>query len=307
VIVKTLKPYGINVQRSFEVAGQGASLNFSVNEAVSSGLITLFSGNGRVVKNIPLQNLSAGSHNIPLTGISNGFYVLQITLGDQTVLKRVITAGSEVFVSDYETRKGETRSEGRLAKITDAVDTLIAAKEGFVTKKTAIDAYVKEGIEIVMEEEGAFDCVLPDLPATSALKENQKLPDPFTFFDGTKVTKKSQWPCRRKEILAMASKYLYGEMPPKPDEVTGTVSGGTITVNCKQGSKTANFSINASGSGDIQRIWFGGFGCAASVEQDRRLLIRVICNYIKQLYGSADIGEMQCSAGNGKISSMCWN
>jgi hypothetical protein len=297
-IVKTLKPYGIDVQRSFEVTGQGASLGFSVNAAVSKGLITLFSGNGRIVKNIPLQNLSAGTHNIPLVGISNGFYILQITLGDQTVRRRVITAGSEVFVSDYEARKGEMRSGGKLAKVTaDVVDTLIATKEGFVTKKTAIDAYVKEGIEIVMEEEGAFDCVLPDLPATSALKENQKLPDPFTFFDGTKVTKKSQWPCRRKEILAMASKYLYGEMPPKPDEVTGTVSGGTITVNCKQGSKTANFSINASGSGDILSICFGGFGCAsisgarsATVNQGNMLTT------IKQLYGSADIGEMIAAA-----------
>ncbi|NLL12921.1 MAG: T9SS type A sorting domain-containing protein, partial [Fibrobacter sp.] len=91
-IVKTRKPYGINVQRSIDISGQGASLGFSINTAVSSGLITLFSGNGRIVKNIPLQNLSAGSHSIPLVGISNGFYILQITLGDQTVRRRVITA-----------------------------------------------------------------------------------------------------------------------------------------------------------------------------------------------------------------------
>ena len=260
-IVKTRKPYGINVQRSIDISGQGASLGFSINTAVSSGLITLFSGNGRVVKNIPLQNLSAGSHSIPLVGISNGFYILQITLGDQTVRRRVITAGSEVFVSDYETRKGETRSEGRLAKITDAVDTLIAAKEGFVTKKTPIDVYVKENIEIIMEEEAAFECVLPDLPATSALKANQKLPDPFTFWDGTKVTKKSQWPCRRKEILAMAYKYMYGQMPPfeAPDvEVDGTVAGNGVTAKVTYKGKSATLNFSTSGSGDILLISMGG-------------------------------------------------
>jgi hypothetical protein len=260
-IVKTRKPYGINVQRSIDISGQGASLGFSINTAVSSGLITLFSGNGRIVKNIPLQNLSAGSHSIPLVGISNGFYILQITLGDQTVRRRVITAGSEVFVSDYETRKGETRSEGRLAKITDAVDTLIAAKEGFVTKKTPIDVYVKENIEIIMEKEAAFECVLPDLPATSALKANQKLPDPFTFWDGTKVTKKSQWPCRRKEILAMAYKYMYGQMPPfeAPDvEVDGTVAGNGVTAKVTYKGKSATLNFSTSGSGDILLISMGG-------------------------------------------------
>lgn len=305
-IVKTLKPYGIDVQRSFEVTGQGASLVFSVNAVVSNGLITLFSGNGRIVKNIPLQNLSAGSHNIPLVGISNGFYILQITLGDQTVRRRVITAGSEVFVSDYEARKGEMRSGGKLAKVTaDVVDTLIATKEGFVTKKTAIDAYVKEGIEIVMEEEGAFDCVLPDLPATSALKENQKLPDPFTFFDGTKVTKKSQWPCRRKEILAMAYKYMYGQMPPfeAPDvEVEGTVSGSGVNAKITYQGKSATIDFGTSGSGDILLISMGGGLEPGSKYPHRTFSVNSTkanswANTCKTLFGMSPCGEIAIGWG----------
>lgn len=287
-ITKTLKPFGINVQRSIEVSGQGASLNFSVNSAVPSGLVTLFSGNGRIVKNIPLQNLSAGSHSIPLIGISNGFYILQITMGDQTVRRRVITAGSEVFVSDYETREGEARSGGKLAKITATVDTLIAAKEGFVTKKTPIDAYVKEDVEIVMEEEGSVECVLPDLPASSGLtKVNEKLPDPFTFYDNTKLTKKSQWPCRRKEILAMAEKYLYGPMPPEEGtEITGSVTSNSITATVKYNSKTANLSWNTTGSGEILCLVTSG---GISPSNCRKIDLSHNANPVSSLYGYSGV------------------
>jgi len=287
-IVKTLKPFGINVQRSFDVAGQGTSLNFSVNSTVPSGVVTLFSGNGRIVKNIPLKNLSAGTHSISLAGISNGFFILQITLGDQTVRRRVITAGTEVYVSDYETGKIETSSEGKLAKVTAAVDTLIATKEGFVTRKTPIDTYVKENIAIVMEEEASIECALPDLPASSGLtKVNEKLPDPFTFYNGTKLTKKSQWACRRKEILAMAEKYLYGQMPPeKGTEITGSVSSNKITATVKYNSKTVDLSWNTSGSGEILCLVTGS---GISPSNCRKIELSHNANPISSLYGYSGV------------------
>lgn len=54
------------------------------------------------------------------------------------------------------------------------------------------------------------DCVLPELPDVASLPRNEKLPDPFTFFDGTPVTTKAQWDCRRREIQHMAAHYIYG-------------------------------------------------------------------------------------------------
>ncbi len=105
----------------------------------------------------------------------------------------------------------------------------------------------------------AFECTLPDLPDPNSLTyENQKLPDPFTFFDGTKVTTKGQWECRRKEILAMAAKYIYGPVPSEPDEVTGTVSGGTVSISCTVGSKTESFSASISGSGSVIALELSG-------------------------------------------------
>ncbi len=48
---------------------------------------------------------------------------------------------------------------------------------------------------------GPSDCTLPELPDAGDLPDlGMKLPDPFTFYDGTKVTTKAQWECRRQEV-----------------------------------------------------------------------------------------------------------
>ncbi len=87
---------------------------------------------------------------------------------------------------------------------------------------------------------------------------NKKLPDPFTFFNGTKLTRKDQWECRRQEILAMAAKYIYAPVPTKPDSTTGTVSGGTVSITVKVGSKTDTFSATISGSGTAIALELSG-------------------------------------------------
>jgi hypothetical protein len=105
---------------------------------------------------------------------------------------------------------------------------------------------------------GSVKCTLPTLPDGNSLPAKQKLPDPFTFFDGTKVTTKEQWECRRQEILAMAAKYIYGPVPSKPDEVTGTVSGATVSITAKVGSKSETFSASISGSGSVIALELSG-------------------------------------------------
>lgn len=97
---------------------------------------------------------------------------------------------------------------------------------------------------------GEVTCVLPDLPDAGSLPDlGMKLPDPFTFYDGTPVTTKAQWECRRKEILAMAAKYLYGPIPGDCDDVSGTVSGNNVSISCTVGTKTETFSASISGTG----------------------------------------------------------
>lgn len=102
---------------------------------------------------------------------------------------------------------------------------------------------------------GDITCTLPNFPDAGSLTDlGVKLPDPFTFYDGTKVTTKDQWECRRREILAMAAKYLYGPIPGDCDEVSGTVSGGNVSISCTVGGKNDSFSATITGSGDAINV-----------------------------------------------------
>lgn len=102
-------------------------------------------------------------------------------------------------------------------------------------------------IERSAENPGA-DCDVPNVP-TSA--NNSKLPDPFTMIDGTPVTTKEQWRCRRQEILRMAEENTHGGKPPPPPAggVTSSLSGNTLTINISDNGKSGSFSVTLSGTG----------------------------------------------------------
>ncbi|THV27305.1 cellulose-binding domain-containing protein [Glycomyces paridis] len=93
---------------------------------------------------------------------------------------------------------------------------------------------------------------------------NTLLPDPFTKIDGTRITSKAQWECRRAEIKELAERTIYGDKPAPPDSVTGTVTSSRITVNVSDNGRSASFSATVqlpSGSGPFPAvIVYGGFG-----------------------------------------------
>jgi Cellulose binding domain len=112
------------------------------------------------------------------------------------------------------------------------------------------------------EDDGA-GCQV-SLPGT--LPSNSRLPDPFQRLNGTRITAKSDWRCRRAEIKALAERYVYGEKPGKPQSVTGTVSSSNITVNVTHNGRSATFSAGVQlpttgGSGPFPAVVVvGGFG-----------------------------------------------
>ena len=93
-------------------------------------------------------------------------------------------------------------------------------------------------------EDDGTDCTIGPMPTT--LTSNTKLPDPFTKLDGTRMTTKAEWRCRREEIRKLAEKYAYGTKPPPAPTVTGTVSRTSITVNVTDGGKSSNFSATVT-------------------------------------------------------------
>jgi len=63
-----------------------------------------------------------------------------------------------------------------------------------------------------------------DFPAVEQLPSHPELPDPLTMFDGSPVTTREEWfQKRRPEIQALFEYYEYGQAPPPPANVAGTV------------------------------------------------------------------------------------
>lgn len=128
-----------------------------------------------------------------------------------------------------------------------------------------------EPLPVTGENPGA-DCSIAPLPAAASLPSLDGLPDPFLALDGSRLTDKSQWRCRRQEILQQAYTYIYGEKPPKPERVTGTVSSSTIAVTVEHEGRSIAFDVSVSlpsGAGPFPAmIGYGGgfFGTGIPAE-----------------------------------------
>jgi hypothetical protein len=107
------------------------------------------------------------------------------------------------------------------------------------------------GINWGKEEDPGSRCpVTGTLPAYADLKADGKLPDPFMKLDGTRIKDKSEWACRREEILRQLAKYIYGEKPiPAKGSVSGTVSTTKISVKVTEGSKSTSFDVTVNMNG----------------------------------------------------------
>ncbi len=80
-------------------------------------------------------------------------------------------------------------------------------------------------------ENTGSDCPVPYMPALSRLPVNQALPDPFEWADGRgRINYFSDWECRRAEIGAQIQHYEIGEKPPRPDSITASFAGDSLTV-----------------------------------------------------------------------------
>jgi hypothetical protein len=82
------------------------------------------------------------------------------------------------------------------------------------------------------------------LPSNLTLRSNQRLPDPFTFYDGTRVASKADWACRREEIIQLFQRIELGTLPPKPESVKGSLSGNLLTVDVSHAGKSISFAAS---------------------------------------------------------------
>ncbi|KAJ8483232.1 hypothetical protein ONZ45_g7877 [Pleurotus djamor] len=103
----------------------------------------------------------------------------------------------------------------------------------------------------------------PDSGSCSAIPSsisfsNTALPDPFQpISGGARITTKDQWTCRRNEISQLLQRFELGAMPPKPQSVTASFSGGRLTINVSDQGKSISFQVtisSVSGSGPVPAI-----------------------------------------------------
>ncbi len=100
------------------------------------------------------------------------------------------------------------------------------------------------------DEDPGAGCPVGPMPAVSSLTANVKLPDPFKKMDGTRITTKNEWRCRREEILKQAYAFIWGDKPiPAASNVTGTVSNTSITVQVTGGMANASFNLTVNMNG----------------------------------------------------------
>jgi|GEM_PF-694604 len=78
------------------------------------------------------------------------------------------------------------------------------------------------------------------------LPQVNTLPDPFTFFDGTKVKTLADWTRRKAEIKDLAQYYEFGYIPAPPQSLTAASTSATgyktIAVNITDGGNSASFN-----------------------------------------------------------------
>ena len=106
----------------------------------------------------------------------------------------------------------------------------------------------------VTQSGGGGGCNMPPIPSFASLPTNSFLPDPFTFMNGSRVTTRAEWTCRRAEIAALAQEFEYGYKPNTPySATTGSRSGNTLTVTVTDNGRTISFNASitypSSGSG----------------------------------------------------------
>nr|WP_091075071.1 hypothetical protein [Micromonospora nigra] len=158
------------------------------------------------------------------------------------------------------TRSGRSRRRSTIVVLVTAALTVVSAGSVVVHSTTAEAVAGSLAVAAPVEDEGA-DC---PVPASGSLTADPRLPDPFRKLDGTRISARSDWRCRRAEIRELAERYVYGQKPAKPASVTGTVTNTNITVTATDNGRSASFSARVdlpSGPGPFPAVVvLGGFG-----------------------------------------------
>lgn len=252
--------------RTLSFSLRGNTVAFSRNTGKLSGNVIVLSAKGRCLASVDFSNINPATQQIRLPQLVSGVNVIRLTVNNAVYTCQVIRLGKELHLVNKQTGSS-SRGDFSLAKVTsssEAVDTLIAVKEGFQDAVVPVESYILSDVAIEMdsstagveiawgrkENPTAGLCPVGDLPGYNELTADNKLPDPFMKLDGTRITSRSEWACRREELYQQALHYLYGEKPvPSEGSVTGSVSTSKIEVKVNDGDHRCSFTCTVDMNG----------------------------------------------------------
>ena len=105
------------------------------------------------------------------------------------------------------------------------------------------------------------------------------LEDPLSFADGRKLKDASEWPARRREILEIFAKEMYGQPPPEPEAV--------VTELVEEGPTLAGIAIRRQ-----YRMWFKADKSGPYVDW-----LLVLPNQLHGLHPIMENGHVKCENG----------
>ena len=157
-----------------------------------------------------------------------------------------ITSNTSWTVSDDQawlTVSPTAGSNNASVTVTAQANTGTAARAGVVTASAT--GVPSQTVTVTQAGTGGGACTIPPMPSYASLPNNAFFPDPFLFMNGTRMTTKAEWSCRRQEIATLAQEFEYGYKPnPPTSATTGSRSGNTLTVTVNDNGRTISFNAS---------------------------------------------------------------
>lgn len=135
-------------------------------------------------------------------------------------------------------------SNNAAVTVTAQANTAAAARTATVT--VAATGVASQTVSVTQAGTGGGGgCTVPPMPSFQSLPNNSFLPDPFMFMNGTRMTTRAEWACRRQEIATLAQEFEYGYKPNTPySATTGSRSGNTLNVTVNDNGRTMTFGAS---------------------------------------------------------------
>jgi Raf kinase inhibitor-like YbhB/YbcL family protein len=164
-----------NQNASFSFTFRNNVIVFNSPSGNISGKISIFSGEGRLISTVNLNNSNSKQEHVALPELSSGMYVLAGNVGGESFTQPLVCMGNNLYLKN---KTMESANSGliSLRKSTTAavVDTLIAWKDTYDSTRVPLTSYSKENIEVVLAKKGVFSIT------STKFVEGDSMPDAYT-------------------------------------------------------------------------------------------------------------------------------